>query len=67
MDRSAVEELLNVLGITNGERELLMLRYQDAWSCNRIASRLNISRNDVDKRLLRARKMLKDKLNATLA
>jgi RNA polymerase sigma factor (sigma-70 family) len=63
LSRTAVEELLETLGVNRQERELLILRYEQALSCNRIADRLKMSRNEIDVQLRQARKNLREKLN----
>ena len=65
--RETVQELLKILGVEKNEQQLLLWRYQDALSCNRIADKLNVSRNDVEKKLLNARKTLREKLNSHLS
>lgn len=42
--------------------EILMLKYCDGWSCQEMASRLEVSLSAVKSRLLRARRSLRDKL-----
>jgi DNA-directed RNA polymerase specialized sigma24 family protein len=61
--RTAVEELLETLGVNRQQRELLILRYEQALSCNRIAENLKLTRPEIDSQLRQARKCLREKLN----
>ena len=61
--RTVVEELLETLGVNRQQSELLILRYEQALSCNRIAENLKMSRTEIDSQLRQARKSLREKLN----
>ncbi|HYF49444.1 MAG TPA: hypothetical protein VEJ63_08565 [Planctomycetota bacterium] len=60
---TAVEELLATLGVDRHNSELLLMRYEQALSCNRIAEHLKLSKREVDAKLKQARQLLREKLN----
>ena len=48
--------------LSGGDREMLLLKYTENWSCREIASRLGVSQSAVKSRLLRARGNLRREL-----
>jgi len=63
---TAVEELLATLGVDEGNRELLILRYEKALSCNRIAEHFRLSKSELNSKLKEARQLLRERLNEQL-
>ena len=48
--------------LTNSDREVLLLKYTENWSCQKIATRLGVSLSAIKSRLLRARGNLRREL-----
>jgi len=51
-----------VCRLTNSDREVLLLKYTENWSCQEIATRLGVSLTAIKSRLLRARGNLRREL-----
>jgi DNA-directed RNA polymerase specialized sigma24 family protein len=59
-----VDEMLRCLGLDQEHREVLILRYQEAQSFEKMAEILNLPQIAVETRVNNAEQVLREKLNA---